>query len=347
MNRKSVNIACWNIICLKSRVLDKSNDPIFLKDISSFDTVCLSEIKCNIDYRNFVSYKTHVIQRKLVTSDVGLVFGGTAILIKRNIRAGVKFMPQIPSEYQRFKLDKDYFGLYVCFIYHSPRNSTVINNCNEDMLETISSGLIKYSSDGDILLCGDFNARTGCHNSEFIINDDGLYVPVPSDYLPDSNIKHRLSQDRVIDSRGRERLDLCIERQMRILNGNFGDSHGMYTSYKYNGNSAVDYMIASENLFTQILYFNVGLNIPRLSDHSKLSGRIMANYCSEPGTEKLFKPQPKYKWSSISASAFQGALFTKNIKLKIKDLENSDHDSSIDLLFRKLHDIIISAADLS
>ena len=121
----------------------------------------------------------------------------------------------------------------------------------------------------------------------------------------------------------------------------------MYTSYKYNGNSVVDYMIASENLLIQILYFNVGLNIPRLSDHSKLSCRIMANYCSEPGTRKLIEPPPKYKWSSISASAFQDALCTKHIKLKIKDLENSDQDSSIDLLFRKLHGIILSAADLS
>ena len=54
------------------------------------------------------------------------------------------------------------------------------------------------------MFCGDFNARTGCLNSAFIINDDGLYVPVPSNYLQDSNIKHRLSQDRVIDSKGRE-----------------------------------------------------------------------------------------------------------------------------------------------
>ena len=42
------------------------------------------------------------------------------------------------------------------------------------------------------MLCGDFNARTGCHNSDFIINDDGLSVPVPSDYLPDSHIKHMI-----------------------------------------------------------------------------------------------------------------------------------------------------------
>ena len=77
--------------------------------------------------------------------------------------------------------------------------------------------------------------------------------------------------------------------------------------------SVVDYMIASDNLLTLFLYFNVGLNFPRLSDHSKLSYRIMANYCSEPGMEKLFEPPHNYKWSSISVSAFQDALCTKHI----------------------------------
>ena len=56
--------------------------------------------------------------------------------------------------------------IYICFVYHSPRNSTFSNNCNEDMFETVSSRLNKYSSDGDILLCGDFKARTGFHNSD-------------------------------------------------------------------------------------------------------------------------------------------------------------------------------------
>ena len=120
-------------------------------------------------------------------------------------------------------------------------------------------------------------------------------MPVPSDYLQGSNIIHPLSQASVADSRGRELLDLCIESQIRILSGrSFGDSQGMYTSYRYNGNSFVDYMIASENLLTQIVYFNVELNIPRLSDHSKLICRIIANYCSEPGTDKLVEPPPKY-----------------------------------------------------
>ena len=42
-----------------------------------------------MDYINFEGYKAHVRQRKTVTSGIGPVFGGIAILVKRNIRAGV------------------------------------------------------------------------------------------------------------------------------------------------------------------------------------------------------------------------------------------------------------------
>ena len=52
-----------------------------------------------------------------------------------------------------------------------------------NMLETVSSELNKYGSDGDLLLCGDFNARTGCQVSDFIINDDDLHASVSRDYL--------------------------------------------------------------------------------------------------------------------------------------------------------------------
>ena len=66
---------------------------------------------------------------------------------------------------------------------------------------------------------------------------------------------------------------------MRILNGRtFCDMQGMYMSYNYNGNSVVDYMIASECLLSQVLYFNLSLNKPRLSDHSHVSCKILANF---------------------------------------------------------------------
>ena len=162
-------------------------------------------------------------------------------------------MPSTSSEYQWIKLDKDFFGLtkniYVCFVYYSPRNSTYSNSSDADIIASVGSDLSRYSSDGNILLCGDFNARTGCKIPDFIVNDNDVHVPVSNHYLEDADINCRVSQDHVTDARGRELLDLCIESQLRILNGrSFGDSQGMFTSYKYNGNSVVDYMLVSENL---------------------------------------------------------------------------------------------------
>ena len=63
IKRTSVNIACWNINCIQSKLLDKSNDPLFLNEISNFDIVCLSELKCNMTNVSFEGYKTHVVQR--------------------------------------------------------------------------------------------------------------------------------------------------------------------------------------------------------------------------------------------------------------------------------------------
>ena len=65
MNTKStsVNIACWNINCIRSKFFDKSRDQLFLKEIANFDIVCLSDLKCSMENINFEGYKTHVVQR--------------------------------------------------------------------------------------------------------------------------------------------------------------------------------------------------------------------------------------------------------------------------------------------
>ena len=75
-----MNLAYWNINCLKSKLFDKSNDTVFLKEISRFDIVCLSEIKCNMDNVNFDGFRSHVLLRKQTRK--GHVHGGLAILVK-------------------------------------------------------------------------------------------------------------------------------------------------------------------------------------------------------------------------------------------------------------------------
>ena len=96
---------------------------------------------------------------------------------------------------------------------------------------------------------------------------------------------------------------------MRILNGRtFGDTQGMFTSYKYNGSSVVDYMITSESLLSQILHFNISLIKPRLSDHSKISCKIMANYLMQCKSNNVLPFHVKHKWTETSSQSFKDAL---------------------------------------
>ena len=138
-----------------------------------------------------------------------------------------------------------------------------------------------------------------------------------------------------------------MESQLHILNGRtFGDTQGMFTSYKYNGNSVVHYMITSESLLSQILY-NVSLNKPRLSDHSKISCNNMANYSMQCKPNNVLPFLVKYKWNETSSQSFKDALCSFAIKQKILNFENLDTNSSSDVLLDNLENIILAAADVS
>ena len=88
----------------------------------------------------------------------------------------------------------------------------------------------------------------------------------------------RNSKDTKVCSRGKELLDMCISSRLILLNGRtFGDFMGKFTSYQLNGNSVIDYCLISEKKMQNILYFHVDDPILRLSDHSKISVRMIAN----------------------------------------------------------------------
>jgi hypothetical protein len=65
-----------------------------------------------------------------------------------------------------------------------------------------------------------------------LINDfDGVDL-LPPDYVTDTELK-RVNQDFIINSHGKNLLDLCLSSRLCILNGRFlGDSLGYFTSYE-------------------------------------------------------------------------------------------------------------------
>ena len=88
----------------------------------------------------------------------------------------------------------------------------------------------------------------------------------------------RNSKDTKFCTRGKELLDMCISSRVRLLSGRtFGDFMGKFTSYQLNGNSVINHCLISEEKMQNILYFHVDDPILRLSDHSKISVRMIAN----------------------------------------------------------------------
>ena len=82
------------------------------------------------------------------------------------------------------------------------------------------------------------------------------------------------NQDDVHDAMGKDLLDLCISNQIvqnvLLMESVFGMSWGNLRFKPTR--STVDYLLASENIIDQILFFNISIFIPILSDfHCKLS----------------------------------------------------------------------------
>ena len=110
----------------------------------------------------------------------------------------------------------------------------------------------------------------------------------------------------------------------------------------------VDYVLASQLLLDQFLFFNVPPFKATLSDcHCKLSWNMLSNFTIERHTKVDTYPMPtKYIWDENSSSLFQRSLAEPEIKNKIHVFVNSEV-ADINLAARALNDIYLQAADIS
>ncbi|CAG2201919.1 unnamed protein product [Mytilus edulis] len=147
--------------------------------------------------------------------------------------------------------------------------------------------------------------------------------------------KKRCSYDIKVDSRGKQLLDLCIASKLRILNGRmWGDSYGKYTCMKAVGSSVVDYVIVSEDLIADTLFFHVADFLSTLSDcHCKLTFGMLASYSHKNNEQDITILFPgKYIWSETSTQKLQDTLCQPNIKNSIKKFLDSKINLSEDYI---------------
>ena len=143
---------------------------------------------------------------------------------------------------------------------------------------------------------------------------------------------------------------MCISSKLRILNGRtFGDYMGKFSSYQYNGNSVIDYCIMSEGQLSNVIYFHVDDPILRLSDHSKISVKIIANFHKSKDNITLENFPTRFKWGTESSRLFTEALNSDDIKNQLNAINEKTINSPSDInkAICNLSQLIIQAANIS
>jgi hypothetical protein len=352
--RHSLSLCHWNVEGLRSKSGLKTNDPDFVKEVANFDIISFSETHALS--RNSFSIAGFCdpfegIRKKHPRAKKGS--GGTAILVKSDIRKGVAFHQSKSPDLIWIQLKKEFFhcisDIFVGVVYVSPINSTYTLNQDSSVWEELNIMVEKFQSIGKVVLIGDFNTRTKSL-ADFIQSDDTNFTPVSDSYSSDDyEIRsERLSSDTLCQPKGfvDSLLNMCKATGLRILNGRtLGDLSGKLTCHKWNGSSQVDYGIVHHSLLPMIQYFRVHDHLNHLSDHCKISLRLRISHFTSRDNTQLVQLPTRFKWNDQSLDDFKGILLQVDSQTNIQAaLRTAPESHDVDSLVSNISDILVTAA---
>lgn len=192
--------------------------------------------------------------------------GGISLFFRKELSKGIVILEIDHSGILWVKCCKKFFhlpqDLYICFLYIPPSNSVYYNVHELGFFETLELGVRKYLDFGSVTVIGDLNARCG-NRSDFIQKDTDFnkYIHVMDTDLNCvlNNMPHRFSMDETVNTSGLKLLDICKCSTLKIVNGRCGNNAGIgsHTNISSNGNSLIDYVLCSCDLFPLIKDFIV------------------------------------------------------------------------------------------
>ena len=191
--------------------------------------------------------------------------GGISVYVKNHIANGVEVITH--SEFSKIDdrvwlhLRKQFFGLErdVCIgIWYIPPHDSSRALQAHEMWLSFENEITLLQHNSDILVMGDFNARTG-ERIDWVEHDSIMNFPFSLDCVKDYKIGNRMSMDHTVNAAGQTLLDTCIATGLRILNGRNGKDSGTgkFTCNNYRGSSVVDYVLAEPQLFSVIKSFDI------------------------------------------------------------------------------------------
>ena len=114
-----------------------------------------------------------------------------------------------------------------------------------------------HDEDVHILLCGDFNARTGCEQPK--LDDMSNYTPGSEEDVIRGDWADRQPKDIVVNNFGKSLMILCFMIDCAFLNSCCkGHRSEEYTYVSPHGSCVIDYFPMSEDLFSANCNMRVG-----------------------------------------------------------------------------------------
>lgn len=157
-------------------------------------------------------------------------------------------------------------NIYLCAAYTPPSESPYFT---EEFFNTLHTEIVHFQAQGNVMVCGDFNARTGKENDCIESKGNNHVFGQTPLHLTPTQIK-RNNSDKIVNKNGRELVHLCQALGLYILNGRMrGDSLGRFTYSSALGSSVVDYAITDMDP-SSISAFTVRQQT-LLSDHNQIN----------------------------------------------------------------------------
>lgn len=279
----------------------------------------------------------------------GRPMGGISVFVKNYISNYFKrvcnefdFGLMLLIDKSLFSLDRDV--LYVS-LYFPPENSPFYTGIAMSGLQQLEQLIIKNNLlDSELLLCGDFNARTS-NLCDYTTCSDNIPELKEFNDIFDNDIGiERVSLDKKTNKFGHELLDFCKVFSCYIVNGRFGSGGDGYTFINQNGCSIIDYFIVSRNIYDLITMFEIQANTE--SSHLPISLGVKTVPCvskkNNSKNEDLFydlhKDNSEEYLNCLSENILNGCFTTldtmlgdqnTDINTVVQEFETAIYNSSV------------------
>ena len=141
--------------------------------------------------------------------------------------------------------------MHICALYIPSEPSPYFK---DDIFDDISNNINNFENlQTPIMLCGDYNSRTGKSILLHYVSDKGDEHLKNNLKVTAQIVSNRKSSDSEINNHGKKLINTCKENNLRIINGRcLGDSFSQRTFLRQGAKSLTDYTVTSYVFFDKI-----------------------------------------------------------------------------------------------